>query len=485
MNFTSPLYFYFIVSIFLFFRIASKIHLGQAFLRSILLIASYCFYAAWNPTYVLLIAVPTISDFLLGNQIYKSSGRKQKLYLLVSLCFNLSVLGFFKYANFLLGIENSLVSMLNISHKSLVLDLILPAGISFYTFQSMSYTIDIYRGLIRPELSIFQYALYLSFFPQLVAGPIVVARELLPKLKNLGSNLDIPYPKVFWLLLLGFTKKAIIADRIAPIIDIMYANPLSFSALDWVLCVLGYSVQIFCDFSGYTDIARGSALLFGVVLPENFNLPYLAESFSDFWRRWHITLSTWLRDYLYISLGGNRGTVIQTSFNLMVTMLLGGLWHGASWNFVLWGGGHGILLSLERYFQNSRFSPLPVGSTGSFYQKTSFLTFLALRRMLVFGCITLLWILFRSKSIDVSLDVLSKLFSLQGGFILGYTDRNFLLGNILVVFFSHLIGFFYADQISAYLEREPEWKLGVFFMVWAYIAVSLSRESRPFLYFVF
>jgi D-alanyl-lipoteichoic acid acyltransferase DltB (MBOAT superfamily) len=169
----------------------------------------------------------------------------------------------------------------------------------------------------------------------------------------------------------------------------------------------------------------------------------------------------------------------------MVTMLLGGLWHGASWNFVLWGGGHGILLSLERYFQNSRFSPLPVGGTGSFYQKTSFLTFLALRRMIVFSCITLLWILFRSKSIDVSLDVFSKLFSFQGGFVLGYTDRNFLLGNIWVVFFSHLIGFFYADQISAYLEKELEWKLGVFFMVWAYIAVSLSRESRPFLYFVF
>jgi alginate O-acetyltransferase complex protein AlgI len=485
MNFTSPLYFYFLVSISLFFRIASRIHLGQAFLRSILLIASYCFYAAWSPKYLLLIAVPTISDFWLGNQIYITSGRKQKLYLGFSICLNLSVLGFFKYANFFLGMEDSLLNMLNISHKALVLDLILPAGISFYTFQSMSYTIDIFRGLIRPEVSIFQYALYLSFFPQLVAGPIVVARELLPKLKKLGSDMEIPYPKVFWLLLLGFTKKAIIADRIAPIIDSMYANPLSFSALDWVLCILGYSVQIFCDFSGYTDIARGSALLFGIALPENFNLPYLAESFSDFWRRWHITLSTWLRDYLYISLGGNRGNVVQTSLNLMVTMLLGGLWHGASWNFVLWGGGHGILLSLERYFQNSRFSPLPVGGTGSFYQKTSFLTFLTLRRLVVFICITLLWIFFRSKSIDVSLDIFSKLFSFQGGFVLGYTDRNFLLGNILVVFFSHLLGFFYADQISAYFEKELEWKWGVFLMLWAYIAVSLSRESRPFLYFVF
>lgn len=485
MNFTSPLYLYFLFLLFLTFQVLSRFRSGKRGMVLLFLVASYIFYAAWSPHYLLLIAVPTLSDFWLGKQIFESSDKYRKRFLMVSLCLNISILGFFKYANFFLNIGITLGNMLNISHAPVLLDVVLPAGISFYTFQSMSYTIDIYRGIIRPEISIFRYALYLSFFPQLVAGPIVVARELLPKLRTLGENSPVSYPQIFWLLLLGFTKKAVVADRIAPLIDTIYANPISFTALDWVLCCVSYSVQIYCDFSGYTDIARGSALLFGVELPENFHLPYLAGSFSDFWRRWHITLSTWLRDYLYISMGGNRGTVTQTITNLMITMLLGGLWHGASWNFVIWGGGHGLLLSLERYFPKSRFLTFPVGGTGGFYQKTTFWTLFCLRRILIFLCITFLWIFFRSKDLNDSSVIISKLISFQGGFILGYTDRNFLLGNFVLVLLAHLIGNFYSDQISAFLKREFTWKLGFFFLVWGYIVLSLSRESRPFLYFVF
>ena len=481
MNFTSPLYFYFLVLLFLLFRLFSRFKRADFVIEGLLLLSSYFFYSVWNPNYLFLILIPTVTDFLFGKLIFESKHVKKKIYLFLSLCLDLSILGFFKYGNF--AIET--LNMLNIGLNMSLLDVLLPAGISFYTFQSMSYTIDIYRNKISPEKSIFRYALYLSFFPQLVAGPIVVARELLPKLRNLAHTQSPAYTKIFWLLLLGFTKKAIIADRIAPSIDLLYAYPDSFTAQDWALGVLAYSVQIYCDFSGYTDIARGSALLFGIELPENFLFPYLSTSFSEFWRRWHITLSTWLRDYLYISLGGNRSGVIRTMVNLLLTMLLGGLWHGASWNFILWGAGHGILLSIERIFEKWGFWTFPVGSTGGFYQKVRFLTLFSLRRTLVFLSITLLWVLFRSKDLGVSLVVYSKIFSDGNGFHVGYSDRIFLLSNILLVFLANIIGFRYADRISAFIEAELSWKMGIFFIVWAYIALSLSRETRPFLYFVF
>ncbi len=481
MNFTSPLYFYFLVFLFLLFRIFSGFKKTGFLLEGILLLSSYFFYSVWNPNYLLLILIPTITDFLFGKWIFESDLPRKKIFLFLSICLDLGILGVFKYGNFVI----ETVNMLNIGQNISLLNIILPAGISFYTFQSMSYTIDIYRNKICPEKSIFRYALYLSFFPQLVAGPIVVARELLPRLQNLAHSYTPAYTKIFWLLLLGFTKKAVIADRIAPTIDLLFAYPESFTAQDWALGVLGYSVQIYCDFSGYTDIARGSALLFGVELPENFLFPYLSTSFSEFWRRWHITLSAWLRDYLYISLGGNRRGVIRTMVNLLLTMVLGGLWHGASWNFILWGMGHGILLSIERIFEKWGFWTFPVGSTGGFHQKMRFLTLFSLRRTLVFLSITLLWVLFRSKDLNVSLIIYSKLFSVGNGFNVGYSDRIFLITHILLVFLANIIGFRYANRISALMEEEISWKMGIFLMVWAYVALSFSREARPFLYFVF
>ena len=485
MNFTSPLYLYFLVILFIVYKIFRQFKQPSFGILWILLPASYFFYGVYSPKYLLLIAIPTIVDFHLGKKIFQAKNQKKFFFLVLSLCLNIGILGFFKYANFGIEILNSILFRKNLLENGLFISVILPAGISFYTFQSMSYTIDVYRGKICPEKSIFRYALYLAFFPQLVAGPIVVARDLLPQIETLGFQKQTSYSKVIYLLLLGFTKKAVIADKIAPTIDILYAHPTFFTAGDWIIGLFAYSLQIYCDFSGYTDIARGSALAFGIYLPENFNLPYLSSSFSEFWRRWHITLSGWLREYLYISLGGNRVSVVRTMINLLLTMLLGGLWHGASWNFVIWGGCHGVLLSLERYFQKYHFSGFPEGSTGSFWQKMGFLTLFSLRRIIVFLCITGLWVFFRSKDLSVSQEVFSVIFSGGDGFHLGYKERNFVFANFFVVGVSHWIGYKYGDRISAGLEKEISWILGTLFALWLFLAVSLSRESRPFLYFVF
>lgn len=481
MNFTTPLYLYFLCVLFFLFILSRQIRILSGLSLWVLLLGSYFFYGAYSPYFLILILIPTVVDYFIGRQIYSVHEEKKKTFLYLSICLNLGILGIFKYAGFFSEILKDLGW---ISDNRLYLSIILPAGISFYTFQSMSYTIDIYRKKICPEKSIFRYALYLSFFPQLVAGPIVVARELLPQWDTLGEIRELPVSRILYLLLLGFTKKTI-ADRIAPIVDILYGNPGVFTAGDWALGVLSYSLQIYCDFSGYTDIARGSALIFGVDLPENFNLPYLSGSFSEFWKRWHISLSGWLREYLYVSMGGNREGVIRTFINLFITMLLGGLWHGASWNFLVWGAGHGTLLVLERIFQKAGFSGFPDTHTGSFLQKTAFLTQLSLQRLMIFMCITLLWVFFRSRDFSVSHIVFSRLFSLETGFLLGYSDRIFLLGNFFVVGLAHLIGFRYGDRISAVLERRMSWKLGFLFLFWIFLSVTLSRESRPFLYFVF
>lgn len=267
------------------------------------------------------------------------------------------------------------------------LKVILPVGISFYTFQSLSYSIDVYRRRIRPERNFFHYALFLSFFPQLVAGPIISAKILLPALRNTFNWDNVPLREGVWLILLGFVKKAVIADRISVISDFAYQFPESISTFFAWLGVISYSIQIYCDFSGYTDIAIGSALLLGVRLPENFKLPYTATSFSDFWRRWHISLSAWLRDYLYVPLGGNRITGFITYRNLLLTMLLGGLWHGASWNFVIWGFLHGVLLVLERWFRDSVSFPWKEDSV--FGRGIRFLY-----QVFVILCVCLVWIFF-------------------------------------------------------------------------------------------
>ncbi|MCX8000757.1 MAG: MBOAT family protein, partial [Leptospiraceae bacterium] len=326
----------------------------------------------------------------------------------------------------------------------------------------LSYTIDVYRGEIQPEKNLSTYLLYIAFFPQLVAGPIVPAKILLPQLEYFLVNERLGLKGVY-LISIGLVKKLLIADRLAMLVDTFYANPADYSWAAALISVFAYSIQIFCDFSGYTDIARGSALLFGITLPENFQAPYLSLSFSEFWRRWHITLSTWLKNYLYISLGGNRKGKFRTSVNLLLTMLLGGLWHGASWNFLTWGLLHGLLLVLEKSFSTSYFLSNPVISTVGKFKRLAFLT-IFLRWMMVFLFVTLLWIPFRSPNFETTLIVLKKIFIYSGGLNFPKSLENeffLIISIILVAHFFYLKGF----DGEIYILKFPKWILVFLFVI--------------------
>lgn len=325
-----------------------------------LLAASYFFYY-YDANYLIsLLIASTLMDFYVGRQIYRTPSIKtRKLLLICSLCGNLGMLGFFKYADFGIAQINILANQFGSQSDIPFLNIILPIGISFYTFASMTYTIDIYRGSLAPAKSLRDYALFVAFFPQLVAGPIIRATDFLPQLEkklfHISSGLVLQqltsqHVKLgITIIAFGFLKKMFFADNIAPLVNNIFFAPMGSDSFTIILGTIAFGVQIYCDFSGYSDIAIGSALILGFRLPINFNKPYFANSPSDFWRRWHISLSTWLRDYLYIPLGGNRKSVNRTYVNLMITMFLGGLWHGASWNFIIWGLLHGAYLSIHRF----------------------------------------------------------------------------------------------------------------------------------------
>lgn len=318
--------------------------------------ASYVFYAHWDWRFLPLIWGSSTADWLLGNAIARASDpRRKKLWLIATVVMNLGVLGFFKYFNFGVDSLAAALGAFGIEAPEVALRVALPVGISFFTFESMSYVIDVYRGELEPQKSYFEYLSFVAFFPHLVAGPIVRPRDLLPQLAGPARFSSEEASEGLFLIAVGLLKKVVIGDYLAlNLVDRVFDAPLMYSALECYVGVLGYAVQIYCDFSGYTDIAIGSALLLGVRFPLNFNAPYKAHNIADFWRRWHISLSTWLRDYLYISLGGNRRGKGRTYFNLMATMLLGGLWHGASWTFVVWGALHGAALAITRALQDLR-----------------------------------------------------------------------------------------------------------------------------------
>ncbi len=331
----------------LFFPIVAALYfaLGLQLRRWLLLIASLYFYAFWSVPFSLLLVLSTLVDYSAAAVISNSNRTAVRRTALVgSLVVNLGLLGLFKYADFFSDSAYSLFG----TRPWPELDLILPLGISFYTFQTISYTIDVYRGHIAARKSILDVALYVSFFPQLVAGPIIRADVLIPALR-IKHALD--WDRIrggLALILWGLGKKVLIADGMAPIVQEAYANPSEMSGLALLTATYAFAVQIYCDFSGYTDIAIGCARILGVDLPKNFDAPYLSCSIREFWRRWHISLSTWLRDYLYIPLGGSRKGAARTYVNLLTTMLIGGLWHGAGWNWVVWGGLQGLMMSIER-----------------------------------------------------------------------------------------------------------------------------------------
>lgn len=384
MNFTSPEFFLFLPMVLVgYVFVFHREHARNVFL----LVASYVFYMSWNWKYAGLIAFSTLVDYSLGLGLGRSDRpAARKAMLVTSLCVNLGLLAVFKYFNFFMDTSGDVAGLLGLAFDPPVLRVLLPVGISFYTFQTLSYSIDLYRRKIPVERSLLKFALFVSFFPQLVAGPIVRASEFLPQLQRTPNVTERRFHSGLLLVFRGLIKKCLFADLLAVlVVDAVFKNPADFSTWDLLLALYGYTFQIYNDFSGYSDIAIGIGRMLGFDLPTNFNRPYYARNVRDFWSRWHITLSTWLRDYLYIPLGGNRGTAARVRRNLMITMLLGGLWHGAALNFVLWGGYHGLLLILARGRSPSADMPVPLRVR----IRQRFVCF----HLVVFG-----WLLFRIQS---------------------------------------------------------------------------------------
>lgn len=313
---------------------------------ALLLAASYYFYAAWKPEYLVLIVASTVVDYAVGLRLAETTGGRKKWLLAASLTFNLGLLFAFKYADFFGASVQAAFRAANVMVDVPALELLLPVGISFYTFQTLSYTVDVYRGEREPERHLGRFALYVAFFPQLVAGPIERSTHLLPQLKTLPAFDADRVSRGLGLMLWGFFKKLVIADRAAVFVDAVYADPERFGGPTIIAATYLFAFQIYADFSGYSDIAVGTARVLGVELMENFERPYAARSITDFWRRWHISLSTWFRDYLYVPLGGGRVAARQRLFNVAVVFLLSGLWHGANWTFVAWGVFHGLLFAI-------------------------------------------------------------------------------------------------------------------------------------------
>jgi D-alanyl-lipoteichoic acid acyltransferase DltB (MBOAT superfamily) len=361
--------------------------------RAWILLASYVFYAWWDWRFVFLLAASTVVNHVLAVAIYRTrASRARKSLLALALAFDVGLLGYFKYANFFLS------SVDNVVGTSWITEVVLPVGISFFTFMAISYVVDTYRGELVPA-SFARFAVFQAFFPHLVAGPIVRASELLPQLEEPRDPRKVDVPRAFFLIVSGLFLKVVIANHLAThIVDDVFAAPDRHSSLEVLVGVYGYAVQIFADFCGYTNIAIGVALLLGFEFPQNFASPYTAVSLQDFWRRWHMTLSRWLRDYLYISLGGNRKGRLLTYRNLLLTMLLGGLWHGAAWTFVVWGGIHGVGLAVER-----ALGFRPTSTAARWFG-----------RVLTFHVVCLGWVFFRADSFTRAGQVLERLFTAWG-----------------------------------------------------------------------
>ena len=359
--------------------------------KVLLLIASYVFYGAWNPPFVLLLLFSTFVDYWAAQRMARAeSPRARKGFLVVSLVANLGLLGFFKYGEFLLENFVALVNHLGVQWQPAAPDIVLPVGISFYTFQTLSYTIDVYRKSLKPARSFLDFAVFVSFFPQLVAGPIVRAADFLYQLERETFIRARALGWGLFLMTLGLFQKMVIADGfLATTADAVFGNPGPTSQLDSWIGAIAFAGQIFCDFAGYSTCAIGAALCFGFHLVDNFRFPYAAVGFRDFWRRWHVSLSTWLRDYLYVPLGGNRHGPGRMYLALMGTMVLGGLWHGASWNFVVWGTLHGLFLVVERRLSRvvGRPRSLPVRLGAG---------------VLTYALVCLAWVFFRAKDLPTS-----------------------------------------------------------------------------------
>jgi D-alanyl-lipoteichoic acid acyltransferase DltB (MBOAT superfamily) len=467
-QFNSSSYAYFLM-IIIFLSLAFSRMPG--FRIFILLLASYYFYATWKLWPLILIISSTLVDYFCGIRIQKMRRKLKRgtLYLVLSLTVNLGLLIVFKYFDFLSNLLEKVIQNAGLAVEFPVMDLVLPVGISFYTFQTLSYTIDVWRGQMKAERNFYKFALYVSFFPQLVAGPIVRAKDFLTRLNSDNTHFRVDHEKVsaaLFLILTGLVKK-IGADWLAVnIIDRVYDNPGMFTSAETLTAVYAYGLQIYGDFSGYTDIALGSAMLLGYNLTENFNRPYASISITDFWRRWHISMGSWFRDYLYISLGGNRKRVY---YNLFITMFLCGLWHGAGINFILWGVYHGVFLMLERYFN---ISSMPAKGMPVLFRKL--ITF----HIVLFG-----WIIFRAVSWENFMGIMNSLSAMD------FNARNLdplLLSTILLFYIYHLTPVGWKFAAGRFWERlAPPVQGFATALVFLFLYNITISDVRPFIYFQF
>ncbi len=450
---------------------------------------SYYFYYKSSGFYFFLLAVVTLSDFLIARKIGALSAvrpsdegaarrnkLKRKWLVALSLLIDLGLLGYFKYTNFFAGLVSQMIN-----HNFQPWDIFLPVGISFFTFQSMSYTIDVYRGSLKPLPGLLDYAFYVSFFPQLVAGPIVRASDFAPQIRKPVIITRDMFARGVYFIMIGLFKKAVISDYISlNFVDRIFDNPTLYSGLENLLGVYGYALQIYCDFSGYSDMAIGIALLLGFHFPINFNAPYRSTSITDFWRRWHISLSSWIRDYIYISLGGNRKGKLRQYLNLVITMLLGGLWHGASLNFIAWGGMHGLALAVHKFIGQE------VLHHDRHYKSTGLKRLMAVLVTFHFVCFT--WIFFRHSSFEAGWTMLRQIFTsfhfeLWPQVVSGYKYVLLFMG---FGYLTHFLPDAWQEKLIGGLRHcnLPVYALLLTAVIYIVIQIK-SSAIQPFIYFQF
>ncbi len=442
--------------------------------KGMLLLASYIFYGLWNPPLVILLWISTGVDWMAGKKLaVVTNTRHRKLWLLLSLSVNLGFLAFFKYRDFLLDNFTTVVNTYGYGYQAQPMDIILPMGISFYTFQTMSYTIDIYKQKIKPAKTFLDFALYVTFFPQLVAGPIVRAQDLITQFYEKKKATTQQFLWGLFLLTVGLFQKIVLADTLlSETSDKVFGSSSVLHVLDAWMGTLAFSGQIFFDFAGYSTCAIGIALMLGIVLPDNFKYPYAAIGFSDFWRRWHISLSTWLRDYLYIPLGGNRYGITRMYAALMITMLLGGLWHGAAWTFVVWGGLHGLYLIAERIIRkNIKFKP------------KLFSGFIL--AILTYFLVNITWVFFRAREFSIAKQMITSMLFMnpEGEMVLPYFDILKVSIVIAILFICHWM--MRNTSMKAVSQKLSPIALGIVWAILFFCIVIAQGNSEQFIYFQF
>jgi D-alanyl-lipoteichoic acid acyltransferase DltB (MBOAT superfamily) len=470
MIFNTPIFFWFFCIFILFY--------GFAFLKQtpkvyMLLVSSLVFYGAWNYSFIPLLVGSGIADYFIAQAIGNaSSQRNKKRWLALSIVINLGILATFKYADFAIASVADLLSVLGYQASFTTLSWVLPVGISFYTFQSLSYTIDVYRGDMKPRKGLVEFVAALSFFPQLVAGPILRAKHILPQMHAISMPKWLEAKHGFLLITVGLIKKTG-ADILAIPAEKAFAAQDALSTLEMWTGVLAFAGQIYGDFSGYTDMAIGLAILLGFNIPLNFRVPYFAKSPVDFWRRWHISLSSWLKDYLYISLGGNRNN--NRTRNVFLTMLLGGLWHGAAWTFVAWGAFHGAIITLTHYLANlktfSRFS-----SSNTFI--ISFVKWAVTFYLILIG-----WVFFRATDINSAITIIGNLHTIGSASELGVNAWTIFTLTAVWILLVHVMDYFVIKSADK-LEKK-NWQFWLLIIVGQAICLLIGEPSNEFIYFQF